>query len=129
MTTSKHFRVKIEYGKGEQNSVLITENELELALHAFITEEKVLFRNGAVRGKDIISITEDWHTEMGWNPGYNLRDEDYAELKSKGILKKYTGVIALAKEKVQYLMQSNQIHLIGKNVDIPGITTHALSPK
>lgn len=126
---SKHFRVKIEYGKGEQNSVLIDESELEIALYAFITEEKVLFKNGAVRGKDIISITEDWHTEMGWNPGYTLRDEDYAELKSRGILKKYTGVIAAAKEKVQYLMQSDQVHLVGKGASIPGITTQALSPK
>lgn len=125
--STRYFKVRKDYGKGEENFVQIDETELEAAIYAFLTDSKVLFKNGTA--PRVIDIREDWHREMGWNPGYALGPEDINDLKRHGVYKKYAGVIAAAKEKVQYLMQKNQLNLIGKNVEIAGITTQALSPK
>lgn len=112
----KYFKIKIGYG--ENDFVPIDETELETALYIFLNDLKGIFKNGVVRGKDIIGITEDWHKEMGWNVGYKLGPEDWAELQKKGILQKYTAVISLAKEKVQYLLNKGRKDLIGKNIEI-----------
>lgn len=112
----KYFRIKVGYGESE--FVSIDETELETAIYIFLKDSKGVFKNGVVRGKDIIAITEDWHKEMDWNVGYKLQDVDWAELKDRGITKKYKGVIAGIKDKVQYLVSSDQAELIGKNVNV-----------
>lgn len=111
----KHFKIKTGYNESE--FIPIDESELDAAIHIFITESKGVFKNGVVRGKDIIAITEDWHKEMGWYPTYKMQSEDWEELKKKGITKKYQGVIGQAKEKVSYLVKINQLHLLGKEVE------------
>lgn len=110
----KYFKIKT--GFRAEDSISITESELESALYAFITDSKGVFRNGAVSGKNIISITEDWHKAMGWNAGHVLGPDDYAEIREK--LTGYTGMIAAAKDRVQGHMASGRLELIGKNVGI-----------
>lgn len=117
-TPPKYFKVRVDYGKGEENFIQIDDTELEAAIYAFLTDSKVLFKNGPA--PKVMMIREDWHREMGWNAGYPLGPEDMRELSSRGVLKKYAGVIAAAKEKVQYLVQTKQPHLIGRNVAVPG---------
>jgi hypothetical protein len=103
--------------------------DLEKAQYGFITNSKVVFNNGEVcRGQDIISIREDWHREMGWNKSfrdnngdvvpYELGDDDWKDIKIKGIDEKYRGVLAATKEKVQYLQETGQAKLIGTGVQI-----------
>lgn len=111
-----YFKIKLGYNN---EFLSIDENELETALFAFITDGKAVFKNGVVRGKDIISITEDWHKEMGWNKEYKLEALDYSDMTEKGITAKYSGIIGKAKEKVQYLITTNQTHLIGKDFEMP----------
>lgn len=110
----RYFKIRIGYGKEDDRYISIGEGELESALHCFITDSKGVFKNGVCRGSDIISITEDWHKEMGWNETHVIIDDDWNELKAKGITGKYTGVLAQAKENVQLLMQSGRADLIGK---------------
>lgn len=119
-----YFKIKLSYNN---EYLSIDEKELETALFAFITDGKAIFKNGVVKGSSILSISEDWHKEMGWNDGYKLQDLDYAELNRKGITAKYTGVIGKAREKVQYFISTNQTHLIGKNIDISELNTEIKS--
>ena len=114
----KYFKIKTGYGPDDY--VQIDESELETAYYIFMTEGKAIFSGGPVRGKDIVGISEDWHKEMGYNRTYELGPEDYAHFQEKGITQKYKGILANVKDKVMYLMQSNQTNLIGKNADIIG---------
>jgi len=50
----------------------------------------------------------------GWNESYEMGDDDWAELKRKGIIGKYTGLLGEAKENVQTLINANRQDLIGK---------------
>lgn len=117
----KYFKIKTGYGKNE--FVSIDETELETALHVFMEDSKGIFKNGVVRGKDIISITEDYHKHMGWNYAHEMETDDWEDLRSKNILNEYRGVIEEAKNTVKYLTETKQTHLIGKNYRIPKIET------
>jgi hypothetical protein len=110
----RYFIIKTGYGENE--FIKIDESELETALYAFMSDSKGVFKNGVVRGKDIIAIREDWHREMGWNYTHVMEVEDWAELMDRGVSSKYAGAIQGAKEKVQYLMQTDQLNLLGKPV-------------
>ena len=110
----RYFIIKTGYGENE--FIKIDESELDTALYAFMSDSKGVFKNGVVRGKDIIAIREDWHREMGWNYTHVMEVEDWAELRDRGVSGKYAGAIQEAKDKVQYLMQTNQLNLLGKPV-------------
>lgn len=99
---TKFFKIKIGYQ--ESDYIRIEEDELVPAMKCFLTNAKGVFRNGVCRGQDIIAITEDWHRAMGWNPGYRLTAEDFAEI-SRTIGPSYRGALADAKIKVLDAMQ------------------------
>jgi hypothetical protein len=107
----KYFKIRVGYG--DQEYVSIDETELESALAVFMTDSKGIFKNGVVRGKDIIGITEDWHRVMGWNPGHKLQPEDHAELVRSGVKREYAGLIEAAKLKVQYKLGGGSDRLLG----------------
>ncbi len=113
----------IKTGYSDNDFIKINSLEdLERAQAAFLTNSKTIFSNGqACRGQDIISLREDWHAEMGWNPTHEMGDGDWNELKSKGVEKKYKGVLSEVKNRVQYFIDTKQTHLIGKNADVPAI--------
>lgn len=113
----KFFRIKTGYNEGD--FVSIDDTELEIALHIFMTDGKAIFKNGVVRGKDIIAINEDWHKAMGINPLWKLDADDWNEIGKRGIRREYANILQVAKDRVQYLVQSGQENLIGKGVKIP----------
>ncbi len=115
MNKNKYFIIKTGYG--EREFISIDETELDTAIYIFMTDGKGVFKNGVVRGKDIITIREDWHKEMGWNYLHEMDVLDWEELNNKGISKKYSGIISLAKDKVQYLIKTGELHLLGKEVE------------
>ena len=80
----KYFKIIVNYGGGNDSFVSIDENELEIALYIFTTDGKAVFKNGVVRGKDIISITEDWHKALGINPEWKLGTDDWNEIEKQG---------------------------------------------
>ena len=82
-----YFRVKI----GHDDYVEIDSLEdVEKAQLAFLTDGKTIFSNGELcRGKDIMKIEEDYRREMGWYSDYKMGVDDEAELRSKGIYRKY----------------------------------------
>ena len=58
-----YYRIKVGYGKNE--FISIGEDELESAIYSFMSDTKGVFETGIVRGKDIISITPDYHKALG----------------------------------------------------------------
>lgn len=114
---------KLIRGYGPEDYIEINEDELEKALYCFLEKKDGVFTGGAIRGSQILAIQPDYHKAMGWNRGHKLEALDYAELSEKGIDRAHTHLLSTTKEKVQYLMGSNQIGLIGKNVEVEGYTT------
>ncbi len=123
-----HFIVKTGYSPNDFIRINSLE-DLERAQFAFMTNAKVVFSNGQMcRGQDIISIREDWHAEMGWNKNYRrddgsvasyeLGNDDWNEIRKKGVDKKYLGILAEVKERVEYLRESGNEKLIGKGIEI-----------
>ena len=52
-------------------------------------EKRGTFTNGvAILGKDIKSIVPDFNTTMDWNPSYKMSDDDWNEIRKKGLDKK-----------------------------------------
>ncbi len=109
---------KIITGYGAEDYTEIDETELEKAYYCHLTKKDAIFSGGSVSGSEIKHVRPDYHRAMGWNRGYKLTSEDYAELSSKGIDRAHTHLLSEKKDKVQYLLETNQIALIGKNVDI-----------
>lgn len=112
----KHF--KIIRGYGAEDYISIREDELEKAFYAFLAKKDAVYSGGAVRGSEIIAIQPDFHATMGWNRGYKLGADDYAELRERGVESSHAKLLAHTKEKVQYLIETSQVDLIGKNADV-----------
>lgn len=112
---------KLVRGYDAEQYIEINETELEKAEYAFLMKKDAVYSGGAIKGSDISMIQPDYHRMMGWNRGHKLNDYDYAELGQKGLDKKMRDQLALNKEKVQYLINSKQEHLIGKNIDIKAL--------
>lgn len=96
--------------------VRIGENELEKALAAFRFGTSVIFNEGAL--EKIGDIIPDYNASMGWNPTHQLGDDDWNDIRSKGVDRRLRELSQATKEKIDYLIESKQEHLIGKNADI-----------
>lgn len=118
-------RFKVMRGFGQDDFIPISAEELEKAIYAHITGKTAVFENGSINGSHISAVMPDFHATMGWNYGHKLGPDDWHELRSTGQESKHKLLLANAKEKVQYLMENNQEHLIGKNVEIPMLTQRA----
>lgn len=113
-----YFKIKTGYNPTDFISI-DNLGDLEKAQLAFLTNAKVMFSNGSVcRGQDIISIREDWHREMGWNPDHVIEADDLNYMQLQGVEGKYVGLLGKAKDNVQTLMAANRQDLIGKSEPI-----------
>lgn len=110
---------KLIYGFDAENYIEIDETELEKAYYCFLLKKDAVYSSGAIRGARIEKIQPDYHRIMGWNRGYKLETLDYEELAQKGIDRTCQNMLLKTKEKVNYLIETKQEHLIGKNVEIP----------
>lgn len=109
---------KIITGYDSEDYLEVDETELEKAYYCFLEKKDSIFSGGACKGSQILLIKPDFNRAMGWNRGYKLGPDDYAELKSKGLDRSYRDLLADVENKVQHLIQTKQTNLIGKNVDI-----------
>lgn len=102
--------------KDFNNYVPIDETELEKALAAFKFGTAAIFNSGAL--EKIESVIPDLNRTMGWNPTYKLQDDDWSEIRSKGTDVKCQRLIEKTRDKIDYLLATNQKHLIGKGIEI-----------
>ena len=107
---------KIQYGYNEADYMPITEDELPKALAIFIDgSDKAIFRNGAIRGQDIMRIVPDWHTAKGWNKGYKMGPEDYSEIKP--LENSYNQTYNQAKLIAEIAIRENKPELLTKPLE------------
>ena len=80
-------KIKILVGYREEQYFTIEAEEAHKAYYLFLhPEERGVFNNGvALIGKNIQGIEPDYNATMGWNPTHNLTDDDWNELREKGI--------------------------------------------
>lgn len=107
----KYFKVYTDFTK----YIPIDETEIEKALYAFQLGKPVIFENGAANR--IESIIPDYNKSLGWFSDYKPTPDDNQDLEK--VRNSYTGYLGLVKEKIQYLISSNQVGLIGKNIELP----------
>jgi hypothetical protein len=113
---------KVKHGFDNQDFIRIDESELEKAIYAQMTGKVAVLNGGTVRGSNIISITPDLHRAMGYNDGYELVAEDFAEIRNSGIENKARECFEEKKSKVYELIANKQEHLIGKQNDTKQLT-------
>jgi len=107
---------KIKYGFDNQEFIRIDESEVEKAMYAQLKGIVGIFKGGTVRGQNIISITPDFHKAMGWNDGYELLAEDFAELRRYNVENEHRQFLEETKDKIHHLIATKQENLIGKPV-------------
>lgn len=110
----KYFKVK--YGYNASDSVSIEAKDLEKAIYAQIKGVPIQLGNSYINGRNIISITPHWHKHTGWHDWYEPKDgTDWEQIKRD--CPDYENDIENCKIKVQQLIQSGKIELIGKNTN------------
>lgn len=117
-----YFKVYIDFTR----YIPIDETEIEKALYAFQTGKPVIFELGAANR--IESIIPDFNKELGWYSDYKPTQDDSKDIEK--LRPKYSKFISSTKEKIQYLIKTGKVELIGKNVFVPELeerTIHQLS--
>lgn len=72
---------KIIFGFNETDYISITKNELPKAIWLFKEgSSRSVFEEGAIRGQDIMRIVPDWHRAKGWNKGWKMTADDFADI-------------------------------------------------
>lgn len=112
-------KYKILQGYEHERDITINADELDRAYGVFMLGGRWIFSGGAVDGKNIQTIVEDYHSTMGWHNEHKLDNYDYQELDKKGISKKMKEIMNESKERVQYLISQKEEHLIGTKKDFP----------
>lgn len=82
-----YWKVRMDYSD-DTNDLVIDEVDIVKVMFAFIKQQNVVTSQGAIRGKDIISIIPDFVTSYGWNRGYIPTPEEWSELNSSDNSKK-----------------------------------------
>jgi len=107
---------KIIRGYDSEQYIEIEASELDKAFYCFLEKKDSVFSGGAVRGSGILAIQPDYHRTMGWNRGHKMDSLDFEDLNDKGLDRKFREFLSSSKEKIHFLIQTNQLHLIGKEV-------------
>lgn len=102
----KYFKIHLGYDK----SIPITEKDLPRALMAQITGDLLILDNASILGSSITLIEPNYHRAMGYNEGYKLQAEDWAQIKKE--CSDYQGYIGRIKENVQLALKTGDKTLL-----------------
>lgn len=99
MQQSKYW-VKVVCGYRKDQEFSINANEAHKAYYLFNNPDKRgTFSNGvAIKGSDIQRIVPDYNATMGWHPSHDIDDQDWLELRVKGMPEKFTEILSLANQ-------------------------------
>lgn len=94
------YKVKLIVGFRRDQEHSIPAIEAHKAYYLFThPDERGIFSNGlAIKGDQIQEIVPDYHGTMEWNPTHTLNDDDYNDLRLKGVMQKMQFIMAEAKE-------------------------------
>lgn len=104
-------KFKVITGFRDDQFYTIDESEIHKAYYLFMNPEaRTIFSNGvALVGKNIQGIEPDYHTTMGWNKTHHLGSDDFNEMRGKGILQKFTGIMSKGKEVAELALQNQNL--------------------
>jgi len=115
------YAVKLIVGFRRDQEHSIPATEAHKAYYLFThPDERGIFSNGlAIKGDQIQEIVPDYHNTVGWNASHQLNDDDWNELRGKGIMQKMQFIMSNAKEigtrgNIEELNQPLNILLAGK---------------
>src|SRR3990167_7254204 len=93
-------KYKIITGFRNDQYYIIEADEVHKAYYLFFNpEERTIFSNGvALIGKNITGIEPAYNETMGWNPTHKLEDDDWNEIREKGVEKKLRNALEFAKQ-------------------------------
>lgn len=93
-------KVKLITGFRKDQHFTIEADEAHKAYYLFMNPDKRgVFDSGlALIGQDIRAIEPDYNATMGWNPTYQLGDDDWNELNSSGVSRQLRDILAEAKQ-------------------------------
>jgi hypothetical protein len=118
----KELFFKVKFGFGTLDRVSIGEDEIEKAIYAQVTGKPVRLKNSYINGRNMISITPDYHKYTGWHETYDPKDhEDFRQIERD--CPKFDGVLEAYTDRVRTLIESGRESDIGKlgKVSLQGI--------
>lgn len=100
--------IKLITGYNRDQHYTIIDDEAHKAYYLFLNpEQRGVFNNGlALIGKNIHTIQPDFQATMGWNQTHELGNDDWEDIRSKGVDKKLNAVLEKAKQ-IAYLVEKN----------------------
>lgn len=108
---------KIVTGFGNEDFIPITEDELPKALALFIEGKgRGVFLDGAIRAQDITKVVPDWHKAKGWNRGWKLGPEDYAEVRP--MEREYQETYQLAKSVAELALRTSRHEILSQPLNV-----------
>lgn len=111
---TKHF--KVMRGFGTDDYIPITESELKKAIYAHMTGTNVAFEMGSISGNHISAVVPDFQRTMGWNPSHKLDNDDWTDIRSRGLDNGMRNMIASAKEDVQMIIATGNTNLLNEPI-------------
>jgi hypothetical protein len=112
-------RFKVRFGYTAMDRVSIDESELEKALYAQRFGVPVLLGGKQISGKEIKVIEPDYHFYTGWYESYVPNSgDDWLQIE-RDCPSDLENIIRHKRERIDYLISTNQKNLIGRNVVIP----------
>jgi len=104
-------KIKITTGFRENQYRIIDAEEAHKAYYLFMhPEERGIFSNGvALQGKNIQQIEPAYNETMGWNPTHDLDDDDWNEIRAKGIDRKLRDLLSEAKKTADLIEKNPQM--------------------
>src|SRR3989344_4794201 len=114
---SKQSKFQVKYGQWSTDYIVVDGDELEKLHYAKKIGAFFTGKYGDVDTTKIVSVRPDYKETYGAMPEYQLVGEDYDEMYRE--FGDISAMIGEAKERAEYLIQTNQKHLIGKGVKIP----------
>jgi hypothetical protein len=116
---NNELKYRVKYGFTSSDQVSIDVEELEKALYMQKYAVVGFIGGKQINGKYIIEISKDYHHYTGWYRSYEPKSgEDFAQIE-RDCPKGMELVLENYKKKIDFLINSNQKHLIGKNIVIP----------
>lgn len=128
-------KIKITTGFSGDEKFIIDANEAHKAYYLFNNPDmRGTFSNGvALIGKNIQSILPAWNETMGWNPTHKLDDDDWNDIRNKGIDKKASLILEKAREvaklaeknikqldtplqEIEYVKKTENQHLLNNEI-------------
>ena len=110
---------KVRYGFKSTDFISIEAGgELEKAIYAWTMGKIVQIGDRMVNGNNIIAIEPHYHRYTGWYESYEPKTgDDFAQIERD--CPKFDGIMGYFRERVQYLMNTGKVEMIGKGVDTP----------